>query len=796
MNLRRIAPLLLIGMLLFLSVLWVTAPLWISKAAEYMLARQQCNAVVIEIDQVGWHKSHIKRLYCNDQKNTFEIDVTDAVIRYNMAGLMEKRIEQVTLDSVVLHLRAFPEAKPVDTPVLITPAFLLEALPLSSFNIRHIVVQRQGSTGDVLQELRGYAHYSDQSLTLEMNEDTYLKGLQLKVEMDKKNGVSAALYQGKNAILHVESTIHQTDDGLLIDGTSDIKLAPLSIVLKPWLNMPKQYLEGTLHGAWQALLPAQSDKPLLQQLRASATLKLDFASRVPDFGSSRGKVNLDLKFKQGSGSWDITTRSQIKLGGKQKTTIDLSALSGSFALTKSGWRAAIAQKSDIQVKNIHIDDMLIPYVRIKVSSPVEIAKTSKGGMKIVQEAAIAMALPSLQWQGNMLSSRNLKLAIHRGSLLSPSGHFSASGIKFTSPTLKLPESNISGTFTLSDKQLSAKGAVIAAQNNIHLNWTLNHQRIAQKASLGFSLEPLRFGVEGFDLSRLIDHQGDYAIDNGTLDLNGRLQWQKGAKNHKDKLGAQFKLKLSNLKGHYKTNLFSGLSGELFFTGNENRLLMAPALVTLKRLYTGLPVNNISMSAAFTYPFGGLASVEINQFKAETLGGFVTSEKIAIDLARASNPFLVQIKHMDVGKAVEIRQQEGLRVKGLLDGNLPFDWTSEGLKMISGELKSTSAGGLIRYLGSESVRKFAATDKATKMALDILNNFHYKQLKLGADYRPDGELKMSIHLNGSNPGYENGRLVEFNFNIEENLLKLLQGLAMTGDISDALEKRVQKKLQRE
>lgn len=100
--------------------------------------------------------------------------------------------------------------------------------------------------------------------------------------------------------------------------------------------------------------------------------------------------------------------------------------------------------------------------------------------------------------------------------------------------------------------------------------------------------------------------------------------------------------------------------------------------------------------------------------------------------------------------------------------------------------------MIRYLGTESVRSLATTDRTTKMALDILSDLRYRQLLIGLDAEPDGEMSLRIELKGHNPAYENGRPIEFNLNIEENVLKLLYSLRMADEIGSRLEQQMQKK----
>ena len=91
-----------------------------------------------------------------------------------------------------------------------------------------------------------------------------------------------------------------------------------------------------------------------------------------------------------------------------------------------------------------------------------------------------------------------------------------------------------------------------------------------------------------------------------------------------------------------------------------------------------------------------------------------------------------------------------------------------------------------------MQQMAATDKFGGKAMQILNDFHFRVLHTQADYQPDGQLALRIELKGNNPGYENGRPIEFSLNIEENVLKLLQSLRAAGEISDRVEKSIQQK----
>jgi hypothetical protein len=104
-----------------------------------------------------------------------------------------------------------------------------------------------------------------------------------------------------------------------------------------------------------------------------------------------------------------------------------------------------------------------------------------------------------------------------------------------------------------------------------------------------------------------------------------------------------------------------------------------------------------------------------------------------------------------------------------------------VKLSGGRLAVRVPGGVIRYSGM-----VPGGNTGVEMAMSILRDLHYDKLDVGAGYRPDGQMKLDIHLHGRNPEYENGRPVAFNLNIEENLLRLLESLSLADDITNRVD----------
>ena len=68
----------------------------------------------------------------------------------------------------------------------------------------------------------------------------------------------------------------------------------------------------------------------------------------------------------------------------------------------------------------------------------------------------------------------------------------------------------------------------------------------------------------------------------------------------------------------------------------------------------------------------------------------------------------------------------------------------------------------------------------QLALDALTDLRFDLLDLTLDYQPSGDALMRARLKGYNPAWQQGRPVDLNLNIEENLLDLLRTLRLTDD----------------
>lgn len=82
----------------------------------------------------------------------------------------------------------------------------------------------------------------------------------------------------------------------------------------------------------------------------------------------------------------------------------------------------------------------------------------------------------------------------------------------------------------------------------------------------------------------------------------------------------------------------------------------------------------------------------------------------------------------------------------------------------------------------------------KVVLDALNDFHYSVLASDVSYNNQGQLILTLNLQGSNPALEGGRAINLNINLEEDIPALITSLQLSSKISDKIKQRVQQRIQ--
>ncbi len=79
----------------------------------------------------------------------------------------------------------------------------------------------------------------------------------------------------------------------------------------------------------------------------------------------------------------------------------------------------------------------------------------------------------------------------------------------------------------------------------------------------------------------------------------------------------------------------------------------------------------------------------------------------------------------------------------------------------------------------------------KLVTDALEDFHYDLLDGSVDYTTSGTLQLGLRLHGQNPAIEQGRPINFNINLQEDVPSLLASLQLTDKVNDIIQQRIQR-----
>jgi hypothetical protein len=139
--------------------------------------------------------------------------------------------------------------------------------------------------------------------------------------------------------------------------------------------------------------------------------------------------------------------------------------------------------------------------------------------------------------------------------------------------------------------------------------------------------------------------------------------------------------------------------------------------------------------------------------------------------------------------IALQQGQDIQGKGTLEGELPIAMTAGRMVINKGYLRALAPGGEIRYIANEASRKLASTSPELGQALDLLSNFQYKVLSSEVSLDQQGNLLLGLSLSGKNPEKYEGRPVNFNINVEQNLDPLLQSLRLSDKLEEQIENRL-------
>ena len=210
-------------------------------------------------------------------------------------------------------------------------------------------------------------------------------------------------------------------------------------------------------------------------------------------------------------------------------------------------------------------------------------------------------------------------------------------------------------------------------------------------------------------------------------------------------------------------------------------------VDLARIEAGVSVTNTTCALALQAEIASLDGCG-----AELLGGRISMPSARIDLSDGPTGYLpVALKGLDLGAILMLMQDEALDGSGTVDGALPLRFTHGVPTIEDGYVGARPPGGRLRYAAAAGLTA-SLNQPGLDLAIAALGDFRYERLGSYVDYGADGTLGLRMRLEGASPDVENGRPINFNLSVTQNLPLLLQSLRLSQNIGDAVERRLQER----
>lgn len=280
------------------------------------------------------------------------------------------------------------------------------------------------------------------------------------------------------------------------------------------------------------------------------------------------------------------------------------------------------------------------------------------------------------------------------------------------------------------------------------------------------------------------------LSRGRLAAAGQLTYQH------QKLSATSQLQLRELNGLYDRTLFNGLTGQISVNIEHEQLSIAIPALQLTQLNHGMQMGPLAMTATYaaslTDPTAG--KLQLDNLSMNFMQGNLTIEPQLIDLNAAEQQLVLLIQQLDLAELLRQHPTTDLNANGKVSGRIPVMIKDKQLSVQEGLLAAEQPGGSLQYQSAASAAGNA--NAGMKLVFDALADFHFTVLSAEISYSHSGKLLLALQLQGANPEVQQGRAINLNINLEEDLPAMLASLQLANKLNDTLTKRVQQHIQRQ
>jgi hypothetical protein len=787
----------LLSFLLILTVLWFSLPHLLESIIRSQLAQQGFSVIEIEIEKVELQSMAVDRLLLSNEQ--VDINVQGLQTEYQLSDLFSGSVISLHADQVKVN------RKPGKNNELTLPDPIL-LLSLLNTNWDEYLPARSV----VIDEFSLY----DESGYLSLNSSVDIL----------KQGSSVS---GEIRLVDRNSVEYQLSLGVSPDSGADLQLH----ILKEGRENP---LSIKVH-------PAKGANGLMGQVNIDLSR---IAGLFTELDGMSGQLQAEFSYfrHSGSGEKSFTVLAEVIDAAMSSWQVKGATvkLQGGIHDTDSGFRLDFAESSSVTAHSLSQATSRVETLTVKLPQLIEIFDQgvqlgSESGARITLDNVILdnIRVPEMQLNNIAIStsqqSKNPASCMFELQLNAPSTEvndlrFKAEpvqidgvcpdrekaqwAVKASVEKLTVGDSDFllpldhcrADIRNLIDHSPSEFEGDFSCQSSnqsgkVHSRFRFNPDIATGSATYSFSdINP--DNETPLFSSLLKDWKEPYDIVSGNLSISGEYRWWKSSKKQ-DREKLTMNLNVQGAGGFYEGILFSGLdykdSIEILPTIKSTDF----AKLSVSDIDIGIPIQATSASLKYSDSQNGdLPLVTMNNLSMSLLGGKVIGNDVDIDLNSDIHNLVLVVVGLDLAQIVTLQQVDGLSATGRLDGYVPITLTTKGVKITDGKIVAQSQGGQIRYTPTGGTSEIEKSAIGSEFVFRIIEDLNYDSLNIDVNYEEDGEMEMKLAIKGMSPKVDERRPVHFNLNLQQNVLKLLQGLRYAEGLSEDIDRNVQKHFRKE
>ncbi|NTU58262.1 MAG: hypothetical protein HGB00_04995 [Chlorobiaceae bacterium] len=177
-----------------------------------------------------------------------------------------------------------------------------------------------------------------------------------------------------------------------------------------------------------------------------------------------------------------------------------------------------------------------------------------------------------------------------------------------------------------------------------------------------------------------------------------------------------------------------------------------------------------------------STISLSKFSSGLMSGSLAIDHVDYDLKSRHAETVLLLNGIPLQKLLELQGTEKIHATGNLRGRIPVVMDGAGFRIPDGGMNAEKTGQII-YSSTPEERSVA--NPGMRITYEALGNFFYSELVSSITMSPDGNSLITLQIKGHNPDFQNGRPVNLNLNIEQNLLELMRSLSIASGIEQQI-----------